>query len=280
MVIGINFLLWSSRLEAGHAPVLTALREIGYGGIEVPFFDGSAADARAAGQMVRAAGMEPAMIGLLPDPDRNPLSDDAAIAKRGRDHLFWLIEMAQEMGARLIAGPFTQPLGQFSGRGITPTEWARMVAAHRAMAERAGPDLRLAVEPLNRFECYALNTAADAARLVTEVGCPNYGYLYDTFHAHIEEANPTLALIETLPAVAHFHVSENHRGTPGKGHAAIQQALMALKASGYEHWISVEAFGLALPELSAATRIWRRMFDDELALAAEAFALIRSHMDP
>lgn len=280
MIIGINLLLWTARLEPAQASVLAALKSIGYGGVEVPFFDGTAAQARQAGQMVRDAGLVPAMIGTLPDAGRNPLSDDETTAQRGSDHLHWLVDMAQEMGAALIAGPFTQPLGQFTGRAITAQEWARMVAAHRAMADRAGPRLRLAVEPLNRFECYALTCAAEAARLVADVGRPNYGYLYDTFHAHIEEADPTLALIQTLPRVAHFHVSENHRGTPGTGHAALIPALQALKAGGYDHWISVEAFGQSLPDLAAATRIWRRLFDDELALATDAIALIRSQLAP
>lgn len=280
MKIGINLLLWTARLGMSHVAVLAKLKALGYDGVEVPFFDGSNAQARQSGQMVRDAGLEPALIGTLPDAGHNPLSDDTTVSQRGRDHLHWLVDMAQEMGAGLIAGPFTQPLGQFTGWGIMPAEWARMVAAHRSMAQRAGPDLRLAVEPLNRFECYALTTAADAARLVAEVDCPNYGFLYDTFHAHIEEANPTRALIDTMPAIAHFHVSENHRGTPGAGHAAIGPALQALKAAGYDHWISVEAFGLALPEIAAATRIWRPLFDDELALASAAIALIKAHWTP
>ena len=48
----------------------------------------------------------------------------------------------------------------------------------------------LAVEPLNRFECYILNTAAQAAAHVAAVDRPNFGYLYDTFHANIEERDP------------------------------------------------------------------------------------------
>ena len=280
MKIGINLLLWTAQLGLSHLPVLARLKALGYDGVEVPFFDGSAAQAHIAGQMVRDAGLEPALIGTLPDAGHNPLSDDETVAQRGRDHLHWLVDRAQDMGASLIAGPFTQPLGQFTGRGITATEWDRLVTAQQSMADRAGPSLRLAVEPLNRFECYALTTAADAARLVAKVGRPNYGYLYDTFHAHIEEANPTRALIDTLPAVAHFHLSENHRGTPGAGHAAIVPALQALHGAGYDHWISVEAFGLALPEIAAATRIWRPLFDDELDLASAAIALIKAHWTP
>ena len=280
MKIGINLLLWTAQLGLSHLPVLTRLKALGYDGVEVPFFDGSSAQAQIAGRMVRDAGLEPALIGTLPDAGHNPLSDDSTVAQRGRDHLHWLVDMAQDMGASLIAGPFTQPLGQFTGRGITATEWGRLVAAQRSMAGRAGPALRLAVEPLNRFECYCLTTAAEAARLVADVAQPNYGYLYDTFHAHIEEADPTRALIDTMPAIGHFHLSENHRGIPGRGHAALVPALRALQNAGYRGWISVEAFGLALPEIAAATRIWRSLFDDEFAVASAAIALIKAHWTP
>ena len=280
MIFGINLLLWTARLDAALAPVLAALKRQGYHGVEVPFFDGTANEARKAGQMVRDAGLLPAMIGTLPDAAHNPLSDNTADQRRGQDHLHWLVDMAHEMGATLIAGPFTQPLGQFSGQGPTPDEFARMVAAHARMADRAGPALRLAVEPLNRFECYALTTAAEAARLVAAVARPNYGYLYDTFHAHIEESDPTSALRETLPQVAHFHLSENHRGTPGSGHAALGAALGVLRERGYDRWISVEAFGQSLPEIAAATRIWRPLFDDPLTLASDALALIKAHLTP
>ena len=280
MTFGINLLLWTARLEASHAAILQRLQSLGYQGVEVPFFSGTAAEARVAGQMVRDAGLVPAMIGTLPDAARNPLSDDVSVARAGCDHLHWLVDRAQEMGAEVIAGPFTQPLGQFSGQGPSAAEWARLVAAQQSMADRAGPSLRLAVEPLNRFECYALTTADAAADLVAEVGRPNYGFLYDTFHAHIEESNPTAALTRTLPAIAHFHLSENHRGTPGTGHAALAPALAALKAAGFAHWISVEAFGQSLPEIAAATRIWRPLFADEFTLATDAIALFKALWNP
>jgi D-psicose/D-tagatose/L-ribulose 3-epimerase len=148
------------------------------------------------------------------------------------------------------------------------------VDSQRRMAERAGA-IRLAIEPLNRFECYALTTAGAAARLVAEVGRQNYGYLHDTFHANIEEQDPVAALGATLPAVGHFHVSENDRGIPGRGHAAILPALRVLKEADYPHWISVEAFGQALPDIAAATKIWRPLFTSETELVTEAIALIR-----
>lgn len=274
--IGINLLLWTAKLGRGHAPLLAQLRQLGYGGVEVPFFSGSLAEAAEAGQMVRDAGLTPAMIGTLPDAVHNPLSDDPTVAQKGRDHLRWLVDCAHAMGAVSIAGPFTQPLGLFTGQGPTAAEWHRLVTAHQQMADHAGPTLALMVEPLNRFECYILNTARDAARLVAAVNRPNYRYLYDTFHAHIEEQNPLNALIATLPAIGHVHISENDRGTPGCGHAALIPTLNALRDAGFDGWISVEAFGQAIPDLAAATRVWRPLFTCETLLVTEAIALIRA----
>ncbi len=76
----------------------------------------------------------------------------------------------------------------------------------------------LAIEPLNRFECYFLNTMADARAYVQRVGHPNFGALYDTFHANIEEKDPVGVIAQTIDVIRHVHVSENDRGTPGRGH--------------------------------------------------------------
>jgi D-psicose/D-tagatose/L-ribulose 3-epimerase len=55
----------------------------------------------------------------------------------------------------------------------------------------------------------------------------------------------------------HVHISENDRGTPGKGHVPWQATYDALRASGYDGWLTIEAFGRAMPALAAATRVWR-----------------------
>lgn len=272
MKIGVNLLLWTSRLTQAHLPILRNLKSLGYDGVEVPVFTGTPADYAETARMVAGEGLAAAVAGTLKS-GADPLSDDPTERQHGRDHLHWLVDCAHALNAEVIAGPFHQPLGQFSGASITAREWDRLVQSQTDLADYA--PMRLAIEPLNRYECYALNTAADAARLVRLVNRPNYGYLHDTFHANIEESDPLAALNATLPQITHFHASENHRGTPGTGHAAILPALKALKSAGYDHWISVEAFGQALPDIAAATKIWRPLFTSESQLVTDAIALIR-----
>ena len=277
MKAGFSLLLWTTDVGRAHWPILRALSQAGYDGAEIPVTGATVEGCAELARVMADMGLAATASGGVPDPKANPMSTDPAIAAAGIDHLKRLVDRAVALGAEVLIGPFTQPLGVFSGSGPTGAEWAALVAAHQAMADHAGDALILAVEPLNRFECYALNTTAQAARLVADVGRRNYGYLYDTFHANIEERDPVGAIAATAPAIAYVHISENDRGTPGRGHIDFAATFAALKRAGYDGWLTVEAFGQALPDLAAATRIWRPLFASEAEVYTEARALIRRH---
>jgi D-psicose/D-tagatose/L-ribulose 3-epimerase len=275
--IGFNLLLWTTHLTDDLIPTLRALKAAGYDGVEVPVFQGDPSDYARLRRVLEGEGLRSTVVAIVPDEARNPLS--AAHEGAGVDHLKWLVDCSVALGAEVLAGPFYQPLGQFSGHPLTDDEWHRLVRTQTAMADHAGGAIRLAVEPLNRFECYALNTCDRAARLVSAVGRANYGYLFDTFHSNIEEKDAVAALTATLPQVSHIHISENDRGTPGTGHAPIAAAIRAARAGGYDGWLTVEAFGHALPDIAAATRVWRPLFDSYDQVFTQAIRVIRAAME-
>jgi D-psicose/D-tagatose/L-ribulose 3-epimerase len=206
----------------------------------------------------------------MPGGGKNCISPDKAEREAALDQLKWAIDCTIAVGANLVCGPFHQPLGEFTGVGPTADEKAWCAEVHKAAAQyAAGNGVTLAVEPLSRFECYFLNTAADSKALVEAVGEPNYGYLYDTFHFNIEEKDIAAAARNTASAIAHVHISENDRGAPGTGHIDFPEVIKALRQSGYDGWMTVESFGSAMPELAAATRVWRPFFSspEEVYLA-------------
>jgi D-psicose/D-tagatose/L-ribulose 3-epimerase len=101
--------------------------------------------------------------------------------------------------------------------------------------------------------------------------------MYDTFHANIEEKSITQAIKVAVPIrLVHVHISENDRSTPGDGGVNWDESFRALKNANYDGWLTIEAFGLALPELAAATRIWRRMFPSEEYLAKNGLQFMKS----
>lgn len=280
MKIGFNLLLWTGHVTDDHGHLLKTIRAAGYDGVEIPMFVGEPAHYAALGRRIADEGLGVTAVGLIPDTAHSPISDDAAARAAGLDHLKWLVDCAGALGADLLCGPFHQPLGVFTGAGPTPVELDRLVEAHQAMADyAAGAGITLAVEPLNRFECYILNSAEQAAAHVARVDRPNFGYLYDTFHANIEEKDPVGVIARTIDAIAHVHISENDRGTPGAGNTPLAETLQALKAAGYDRWLTIEAFGLALPELAAATKIWRRLFAHEDDVVRDGYRAIRAGLN-
>lgn len=247
---------------------------MGWDGVEVPVFEGTPADHIRLGRQLEDMGLKRTVVAIVAEGD--PLSEDASVRQAGIDHLKFVADCSVALGAEVLCGPLTQPLGVFSGAGATETEWMRLIEASRILADHtADSGLTIAVEPLNRFECYALNTAEQAAKLVEAVGQDHYGYLFDSFHANIEEKDPWAALREHASHMTHIHVSENDRGTPGQGHIDFLQMFRTLREVGWDGWLTVEAFGQALPDIAAATRVWRPLFDNDDQLARDALKLVQ-----
>ena len=99
--------------------------------------------------------------------------------------------------------------------------------------------------------------------------------MYDTFHAHIEEKDTAGSIKDCADVLTHVHISENDRSTPGSGTVRWDETFDTLKEVGYDGWMMIEAFGLALPELVAATKIWRRMYESEEQLARDGLAFMK-----
>jgi D-psicose/D-tagatose/L-ribulose 3-epimerase len=261
MLLAFNMLFWSDRMTEQHFPIFAEIKRAGYDGIEIPIFGGAPDNFEEIGRAARDNGLRVTAVTVMPDAAHDCISSDSAARAGGLQHLKWVIDCLSAAGGELLCGPFHQPLGVFSGDPPTPSERANVVSVHKdAAAYAARHNIKLSVEALNRFECYVLNTVADAADIVRKVGAPNYGLLYDTFHANIEEKDPVGVIAPNLAQINHVHFSENDRGTPGKGHVPWAATMKALKQGGYDDWCVIEAFGRALPGLAAATRVWRDFY--------------------
>jgi len=278
--LGFNLLLWTTHVTEEHWPIIEDLKSTGYDGVEIPMFEGEVAHYEKLGKHLAEMGLGASGIGVMPGGGASAVSADKAERDAALDHIKWIIDCTAAIGGDVAAGPFHQPLGEFSGAGPTADEVKRVAEVHKQAAQYAAKSgVTLAVEPLNRFECYFINTATQAADLVKAVDEPNYGYLYDTFHFNIEENSITDVIGQTIDQITHVHISENNRGIPGAGHIDFPSVFKALKGVGYDGWMTIEAFGSAMPDLAAATKIWRPLFDRPEDVYQKGFRLMRDGWD-
>ena len=271
MRFGVNTMIWSGAFDSSIP--LEAIKEAGIDGIEIPVFDPSDLDTVALKSALAKHELACTFCSVNPS-GKNPISDDAAVRSSTVEHWKTLILTAADVGAEMIAGPTYSPVGHLPGRRRTDDEWKWGVEFHQqigATLEKAG--IQLAVEPLNRFETYFLNTAADTVRFIEEVGNPNIGILFDTFHSNIEEKNVPDAYRLCGRHLKHVHTCENDRGTPGTGHIDWAGVLGVLKEIGYDNWLTIESFNSTIAELSAATAIWRDLAPttDDIAFEGTKF---------
>jgi D-psicose/D-tagatose/L-ribulose 3-epimerase len=81
--------------------------------------------------------------------------------------------------------------------------------------------------------------------------------------------------VAVLEGLVHVHLSENDRGTPGTGQVNWAGTFATLKKIRYDRWLTIEAFGRALPDLAAATRVWRDLFAKPEDVYTEGLGFIR-----
>jgi D-psicose/D-tagatose/L-ribulose 3-epimerase len=280
MKIGFNLLLWTGHVTENDFHLFSKLKAVGYDGVEIPIFDNSdPGHFKKIGQVIKDNGLQCTAVTVLPDEAHNAISPDAKNRQGAIDHLKAVLECAHQAGVQTLCGPYYQVLGQFTGRYPTETELDHAAEVHRAIAPVAqAAGVKCAIEALNRFESHLLNTMEQAASYVKRVNHPNFGTMYDTFHANIEEKDAVgcIATVHATGKLNHVHISENDRGTPGTGHAPCREAIRKLVSLGYDGWLTIEAFGGALPDLAAATRVWRDFFSSPEEVYTEGYKLIKS----
>jgi D-psicose/D-tagatose/L-ribulose 3-epimerase len=262
MKIGMNLLLWTSEVKEEHDALLDKIKAIGFDSVEVPIFEtADRAPYERLGKRLSALGLKSTAVTVM-GPETNPISPDPAIRAKAVAYLETVFDRASAFGCEILCGPTHSAIGQFSGDGPTADEFKYGVDTLRQAAEKAETfGIKIAVEYLNRFENY----------FVRAVDHPYLKMMYDSFHAHIEEKDQAAAIASCAAETIHFHVSENDRGIPGTGQVDWDSYWAGMKASNFQGYATIEAFGRALPALAAATRVWRDLFPDALGLCQEGF---------
>jgi D-psicose/D-tagatose/L-ribulose 3-epimerase len=271
MKIGMCMFLWTTHVTEAHEPLLRDIRATGFDGVEIPIFEGDPDHYARLGALLDRIGLQRTAVAAMGDPAMNLIGDAVARAA-GVAHMRHVIDCTAALGAKTVSGPLHSTLGLFSGQGPTAEEFARSVSSQRAIGDHAATKgVTVGLEALNRFECYLVNTMAALSAHLDEIALPNIRAMYDTFHCNIEEQDPIAAFTDRLRHIVHVHISENDRGVPGRGNIPWAETFRAIRGSGYDGWLTIESFGRGLPDLAAATKVWRDFAESPEAVYRDGY---------
>lgn len=270
--LSFNLLVWTAAISDDYFPHIERLKKIGYDGIEICNGAQDPAAYKRLAKLLRDLDLGVTCVTIV-GADANPVSPDRAVRAKALDLIKWNIDRTVDAGATLLCGPFHSAFATFTRADIQPVEYERSAEVLRAAGDYArSAGVTLCPEALNRFECYLCNTMAQLRALIELTDHPNVRAMFDTHHANVEEKSLPAAIRHIAPVLAHVHLSENDRGTPGAGHIDFRASLAALAAVGYDGWMAIEAFSRADPAFANAINVWREFSPAwEIAEAGHAF---------
>ena len=278
MKTGVNLLLWSAQMGDESLDLIEKTARLGFDGVEIFIDEPARIDTAAIRRAVEDHGLGITCCSIV-GPDRHLISDDPQIRQQAKGYLYAAADVCAEVGSDTFCGPLYAGVGVLAGRPRTDSEWQRAVEGLREAARYAADrGVHFALEPLNRFETYFINTAEDCVALVKEIDQPNVHVHLDTFHMGIEEKDLATAIRTAGPLLWHMHCSENDRGTPGTGHTEWADVFAALREIDYDRWLVIESFVLGNEAIAKAAAIWRDIAPSGDDLAKEGLAFLREQI--
>lgn len=280
MLIGCHGSVWTGEFDrSGLQLAIDKTAAAGFDLIEIPLMDPDKVDPAEVGAMAKKAGLAiTASLGLSQATDVS--SEDPKTVAAGEELLGKCLEFVSAAGGTHLCGVIYNAMRKYMA---PPTALNRQhsVEAMGRIAER-GRELgvQVAVEVVNRYESYLLNTGRQALDFVADAGSDNLSVHLDTYHMNIEEPDMFSPVLDVGDQLGYVHIGESHRGYLGSGTIDFDPFFRALARIAYDGPVVFESFSSAVvhPELSSMLGVWRNLWDDGEDLGAHANDFIRTQL--
>lgn len=246
-------------LEGSLEEKLRKAAALGYDGVELMVLEPQRVDVMWLRKFLSELGLSVAAVASGAQASQaglTLLADDPVVSLAAYKRLEALIDLASALAAPVVT------VGSFRGRAAVSDPHEEAYDALAAVLDRAATyaaarDVRLALEPLNRYESDILVNVAETLAFCARVGAANLGVLFDTFHANIEEVSYAGALREAMQAerLFHVHLADSNRLPPGQGHIPFATIVETLVRGEYQGWLSAELFPAPTPDAAAEATI-------------------------
>ena len=178
------------------------------------------------------------------------------------EYLAFALQVARDAGAGSLSGVTYGTIGKTSGAPATEQESDAICRLVERVAQKARDlNMRLGLEPCNRYETHLLNTARQTAEIIERVGAENVFIHLDTYHMNIEEAGMEAGFADAGEHLGYVHLSEANRGVPGRGTLDWDATFKGLSEVGFQGTMTLESFVYLAPEIAAGLAVWRPVAD-------------------
>lgn len=277
--IGVNTFLLTSPFTNEQVEIFGQFKAWGFDAVEIALEDAAHVDAGTIKQALNQYGLTCSSICAAMGPGRDlrgtPAEQDAAI-----EYITQAMEVMAEIGCPVMVGPMYSTVGRAeqTPRDEYRRQWDTVVSHLQRLASRANDlGVKLALEPLNRYETDFINTADQAVALVDAVGHQSIGILLDTYHMNIEEKDSAAAIRKAGQRLIHVHACGCDRGAPGGDHIDWDGIRNALDEVGYRGSLVIESFTPAVKVVAKAASIWRDFEPSREDIAIKGQAFLRNH---
>ncbi|MGW1091951.1 sugar phosphate isomerase/epimerase family protein [Streptomyces sp. NPDC002596] len=277
--LGANPWIWHSPVTyEALGDVLPILSAWGFDCVEIPMENERDWEPVAVTKLLDASGIAPAAVVAVMPPDRNLVRTDPQTVAVTQDYLRRCVDAAHALSAPTVAGPVYTAVGR-----TWRMDRIERAAAYAELRENLAPvvdharaaGVRIAVEPLNRYETSLLNTVGQTLDALAGLPEDSIGLALDTYHQNIEERSLPDAVRRAAGRIVHVQVCANDRGTPGADSLDWPGFLTALTTSGYRGPLCIESFTAHNDAIAIAASVWRPLADTQDAIATEGLAFLR-----
>lgn len=278
MMIGASSYIWVSPFSTDKTEQLAHAKEIGFDVYEIAVERTELIDEEKVLAEANRTGIKIYVCGAYGET-RDISSDVPEYHDNGMAYGKRLIDMAAALGSPYVAGPMYAAVGRtrLADRDEKERQMRFAVENMKRLADYAsGRGVKLAIEPLNRFETDFINTVEQGLYFLDKIGYNNVGFLLDTFHMNIEEKSIPDAIRSARGRIFDFHACANDRGTPGEDHFNWEEIRGALKETGYEGPVVIESFTPGIREIAKAVSLWRQLAESPDCLARNGLRFLRS----
>ncbi|ADD44295.1 sugar phosphate isomerase/epimerase family protein [Stackebrandtia nassauensis] len=277
--VGVNTWVWTSPLtDAALAELAPRIRDWGFDAVELPVENPGDFDPGRAAELLSELDLKPSVV-LVMGPGRELVAAPDPVIESTQAYLRHVADVAARVGSPVIAGPAYTSVGR-TWR-LSDAERRDCYALLRdnlrpVLDHAARRGVRLAVEPLNRYETSLLNTVEQTLDALAGLPEDQCGIALDVYHQNIEERDIPAAIRAASGRIAHVQVCGNDRGAPGADHLDWPGILAALADSGYTGPLIIESFTADNATIATAASIWRPLATTQDDLAREGLAFLRA----